>query len=94
MPDYKKMYYTLFNAVTDALEHLYQREWAPPPPGWSGPSRRPKNSSSRRERARGTKHSRKGRRPGRGRRPFFAFYRPATLWHSSTARSTALRMFW
>ena len=27
MPDYKKMYYTLFNAVTDALEHLYQREW-------------------------------------------------------------------
>lgn len=27
MPDYEKMYYTLFNAVTDALEHLYQREW-------------------------------------------------------------------
>ena len=27
MLDYQKMYYLLFNALTDALEHLYRREW-------------------------------------------------------------------
>lgn len=29
MPDYEKMYGILFNAITDALEHLGRRAWKP-----------------------------------------------------------------